>query len=443
MGVADITPDQPLPLAGIGGGARLGHVTLDPLNVRALHVAHDGQQLVLVAVDTLYVSRDFCSGLEQWLEREHDIPGKNLFVTATHTHCAPLVDNEYRGGVPLDDTYVELVVEKTRLAITAAIESSCLATMAFGAGTAPVSINRRLKRVDRDSLRRLRPARTMINRPNPRGPVDNVVRCIRFGDSSSNSTDIWLLSVGCHPSILRSEVYSADFPGLIEKHLKEFTGRAAHAVFVQGFSGDTRARLLERAPFMAWPPSGAFEWLFDRQRFRKNSLGDDAEWVAREIARTAAATAMTEITAPRLSAATSEVLLSLSRRKSEDEADTHIHVPESRYGRDNDDLEDDGIKVGFRMRRWSLSENVRLVGLEGEIFSEYALWMKTALQDKGHLTVPVSCVGGMVGYIPTAEALSEGGYEIDRSRPPFGLPARFAPSVEQTVKHGLRTLVGV
>ena len=97
FGIADITPDRPLQLAGIEN-TRRGREALDALKVRALCVTKGAEHLVLVAIDTLYVSRRLCERLEGWLEREHGIPGKNLFVTATHTHCAPLLLKSYREG---------------------------------------------------------------------------------------------------------------------------------------------------------------------------------------------------------------------------------------------------------------------------------------------------------------------------------------------------------
>ncbi len=432
FGIADITPDRPLQLAGIEN-TRRGREALDALKVRALCVTKGAEHLVLVAIDTLYVSRRLCERLEGWLEREHGIPGKNLFVTATHTHCAPLLLKSYREGEGLDEAYVNYVDEQVRSAIEAALNSTEEATVSYGSGSASVSINRRSKRVDRDGLRRMRPSNVMRNRPNPRGSVDNLVRCVRFETRSVNALDTLLVNVGCHPSIIRNDVYSADFPGFIQEQLRSRTGREQNVIFLQGFSGDTRARLLEFVNFAVWPPGRFIDWLFDRQRFRKNSLRDDAAWVAREIVQAILTMNMTGLSTPKLSAEWTQVPLALSPGSAGTEV-VNAAVAEASRPRGDD--------VSLRMRVWSLSDDLQLVGLEGEIFSDYANWMATALQSQTGLIMPVSCVGGMIGYIPTEAALMQGGYEVDRSRPLFGLTDRFAPSLERTLKDSIRELVG-
>ena len=276
FGQARITPDRPLPLAGIGG-ARIGRETLDDLYVRALSIQDGQTTLVLTSLDTLYVSRELCARLEQWIEATHSIPAVRLFVAATHTHCAPLLLDSYFDDVVIDASYLEFVIEQTQSAIEAALASPVDALMEFSTGHAPVSINRQARRLDRNSVRALRPKRTMANRPNPVGPVDNQVHTVWLRTSGSDVPDIALVSAGCHPSILRNDVYSADFPGRIEGHLNANRERPARVIFLQGFSGDTRPQLLEAAPFAIWPPGRAFEWLFDRQRFRKDSSVRDTE----------------------------------------------------------------------------------------------------------------------------------------------------------------------
>ena len=99
-----------------------------------------------------------------------------------------------------------------------------------------------------------------------------------------------------------------------------------------------------------------------------------------------------------------------------------------------------GAVVPLRVHRRSLGPGLCLMGLEGEIFSDFSSWMDRLGADQGINPVPVSCVGGMAGYIPTASALDGGGYEVDRSREMFGLPSRFSPLAEGALKNGIREL---
>ena len=71
-----ITPDRPLPLAGISG-KRMGLSGGDDLYIRALHLTDGEANLVLLSLDVLYVSRRFCERLETWLWGRHRIPSSN------------------------------------------------------------------------------------------------------------------------------------------------------------------------------------------------------------------------------------------------------------------------------------------------------------------------------------------------------------------------------
>ena len=53
-----------------------------------------------------------------------------------------------------------------------------------------------------------------------------------------------------------------------------------------------------------------------------------------------------------------------------------------------------GAVVPLRVHRWSLGPGLCLMGLEGEIFSDFSSWMDRLGADQGINPVPVSCVGG-------------------------------------------------
>ena len=431
-------------MAGIAG-SRKGAKTLDDLRVRAISVTSGETSLVLVSVDALYISRKFCDELGGWLQDTYGIPSDNLMAAATHTHCAPLLLDRYFENVKADEEFFETADAATRSSIRQAMDSRTEAAIEFSSDTAQVSIHRRARRLDRVAARRFRPRMTMANRPNRRGPVDNTVRVIRFRMKTRDQTDIVLISVGCHPSIIRENVYSADYPGLIERHFNDRMDRPARVVFVQGFSGDTRPRLLDTAPLAGWPPGRVFDFLFDRQRFRKNSAPADAEWVAATVAEAAAGAPAIPVENPSLSARRIEVSLPLSEppdMKGLERLAVAEDEPEwrNRYARFAINAYAGGAVVPLRVHRWSLGPGLCLMGLESEIFSDFSSWMDRLGADQGINPVPVSCVGGMAGYIPTASALDGGGYEVDRSREMFGLPSRFSPLAEGALKNGSREL---
>lgn len=437
---AAITPSTALPLAGFEV-ERKGNAVRDELFVRALVVRSGTVTLVLLVLDVLYVSRSFCRRVEAWAAQTHGITREHIFIAATHTHCAPSITNTYFSGTPVVAEYLERVVQQSCAAITQAMADPSAAGIRAGAAHSAHSINRRSRRWDTAALRRLRLRRETLNRPNPRGPVDNTVRCLWFG--REDEPEIFVVAAGCHPSLVRTGHYSADFPGAIERHLQEMLGRAVVVLFVQGFSGDTRARLVETAPFAVWPPGALVEYALDHTRFRKDSDAADVERTASMIADAARITPLRPVH-PALSGSVREIRLPLEARPDR----TRLGHAAAHGGSDRERHSaahalatwSDTQDVSFEVRTWNVGQGVGLVGLEGEIFSEYAAHI-CARAPAGGLAIPVSCVGGMLGYVPTAASLAAGGYEVDRSRSLFGLPSRLAPASERVILEAVGDLM--
>ena len=71
-----------------------------------------------------------------------------------------------------------------------------------------------------------------------------------------------------------------------------------------------------------------------------------------------------------------------------------------------------------------------LVALDGEVFCEYSLNITRMLQPTAAIVLGYS--NGVVTYLPTAEAMDEGGYET-RAYTFFRVPGPYTKEVEQIV----------
>src|SRR5690349_4351275 len=81
----DITPTEPLPLGGYTErGSKRFEPGGDPLHAYALVLRHDSTRIALVSAEMLTVPESLCREVRQRIPS--DI---HLFLTATHTHCAP------------------------------------------------------------------------------------------------------------------------------------------------------------------------------------------------------------------------------------------------------------------------------------------------------------------------------------------------------------------
>lgn len=79
-----------------------------------------------------------------------------------------------------------------------------------------------------------------------------------------------------------------------------------------------------------------------------------------------------------------------------------------------------------------------LVGLSAEVFAEYAETFEEG-SPFAH-TFPVSVANGSIGYLPTAVAFEEGGYEVEVAPRYFGALG-FRPEIEGIVRDAMATLL--
>jgi hypothetical protein len=137
---ADITPQGPVYLGGYGlGPVRRSTGTLQPLYVRALALRSlDGapaHTLVLAVLDSqgyfaAYQAGSYgLSDIRGTVSAQLGIPTAQIVIASTHSHAAPDTVG-FWGGVPA--SYLDLVRERTIVAITQAVPNLTPATLSVG-----------------------------------------------------------------------------------------------------------------------------------------------------------------------------------------------------------------------------------------------------------------------------------------------------------------------
>lgn len=428
-----ITPDRAVGLTGIAG-SRLGLQVLDDLWVNAL-LFHDGSTgIVILSFDLLYVSRDLEKSLSDHVAAWGAFASFGLLCAATHTHCGPAVRSDIADGCVVDEAVRADIERKAKLALDQARRAlQPVRCVELCAPPTAVNINRRRRILDRGALRVGRLAWQTAIRPNRIGPRDDRVAAMRV--TTQDDRRIVMLTAACHPSLIRDNVYSADFPGALGACARE-AGFADEVVFLQGFSGDSRARILQTAPLKLWPLAGIYEFLFDRSQFQKALNGRDAEGLARQLCDDVKNAVWQPADPLPLLSRHAEIRLPLET----------LQLQPQSTGSATQDAEASAKMqmVACHIVGLRFGTSLCIVGVEGEPFTEYALWIRRLMQKHGYAVVAaVGCAGGCVGYLPDADGFANGGYEVDRSRPMFGLPARFSPMIEGTIKTAMADVLGV
>ena len=119
-GIADITPEAMLPLAGYGNQLhRISTEIRDSLKATCIAFTDsDNNTVLLFTTDMIRVDPTLANRARDVLCAEFNLPRENVQVAATHTHSAPeLGERDYPGMKEFHDKYVEGLVTAGRKAM--------------------------------------------------------------------------------------------------------------------------------------------------------------------------------------------------------------------------------------------------------------------------------------------------------------------------------------
>lgn len=196
-GQADITPEQPFPLAGyVHRQERLADRVRDPLLARAAAFSDGKNTVAVTVVDLLLISAPLREAVEQKLaERSVDLAG--LVLSATHSHSAAggFVDRPSASAfMGRYRSYIfDGLVEGIAAAVAAAVKDLAPAELTWGVTqTANLNWNRRHKD----------------------GPVDRALSVVTV--QRSRKKNLRIVTFGAHPVVVAEREHhaaSACWPG--------------------------------------------------------------------------------------------------------------------------------------------------------------------------------------------------------------------------------------
>ncbi|MBN1670474.1 MAG: neutral/alkaline non-lysosomal ceramidase N-terminal domain-containing protein [Kiritimatiellae bacterium] len=418
---ADITP--PVGCVLIGFSQRRAKAVHDPLYVKAL-VLDDGKtRLALAVCDALTFGYDIVERARELIGKETHIPPQNVMLTCTHTHSGPLTTPSRRYDEE-DMAYIEQLVRKIAGAVTVAWQNRRRAGLGFAQEPVQIGVNRR----------EMTPDRGMILGRDWSKPVNPVVDVLRVDGTDERPIAV-LFAHAAHPVVLggKNQEITADFPGYAAAVLEKVLGPETVAMFGQGCCGNINAQWVGHS--------------FGEARRLGNLLG---------AAALKAAESATNEPAPRLSAHARVIDLPLDvpavakaekalRRETE-------AVEKARQSGDPRVVRNAEIYLGwardylagakarapktvpYEIQVFAIGRTA-IVGLPGEVFVEIGL--NIGKRAKAERTIVLTYANqdiGFAGYVPTAKAFEEGGYEPSGYKNcyrPFPLHPRCAKLIEK------------
>jgi hypothetical protein len=449
-----ITPEQSLRVAGMLNPPR-AQGTQWPLYARSFVFAGEQATLAIVVLDNLMLAPALIPGFRAAITQGCGLAPEHIMITCTHTHRAPfaaaLMDEE------IDFEYVDWMQAQAALGVRRALDSLQPSRLKVAHIPAPGwTFNRRqVYRSEHygEQVGTQGPQKTPAFLRNE-GPEDNELK-ILLVESESGACLGGLVNFACHATVMGGEpVYSADYAGPLTEALAGHYGGIFG--FLQGAAGnlwaidtsqftDTLARDYmgpEHALSMGRALAGkAIQSLETGQPLQGERVGAASTVLSipqRKVMRVQVELAQDYLEGPHTAIDQQE----FTRQIYNHDYTFYNNDPavQAWFARETIGMWEWQRRTGLRQPEEAVEVQVMrlgdcaLVGLPGEIFTEFGLQIKARSPFKE--TFVIELANGWHGYVPTREAFEHGGYETR-----LGYTSRLAPEAgERMVQAALEQL---
>ena len=214
-----VTPDLGCQLAGFDARKGVAEAVHDDLHATSLVLDDGNTATVLVSIEVLGVSREFADAVRDEISHRTGIPARNVVLSATHTHCAPVTFNHFfNQGQALDQGYLDRLASGiVQSAVRAAGRRRPAGVRTGTAQVTGVAVNRRTS----DGL-----------------PIDETAGVLAVEDDGT--LQALAIFYPCHTTTLGPNTLevTADFPYYTIAKLKGSLGSSTEVLYFNGAEGD-------------------------------------------------------------------------------------------------------------------------------------------------------------------------------------------------------------
>jgi hypothetical protein len=392
MGAArlDITPDEPVRMAGYSSRKELSTGIHDKLYVRVVAFEQGKNRLVLVSTDSLGFYRGTFPYMMEAIEAQFGLTSEEVILSAIHTHSAPTLTLDAEQVHPNNVRYTEYLQGRILEGIRVAMSDLRLVQVGVGRGSCAAGVNRREERPDG----------TIVLGRNPKGPHDREVMVVSFQDAGGQPRGL-LYNYATHATSLgpANLQISGDLIGIASNLVEGWQQRSAVVAAFVGASGDIDP------------------WYRVLPGF-KTADG----WVPE-----------TELLGRLLAVEVGHVLESIDSYSAGTPLDSMSRIvllPGKERGKQLVEKGEELPPVPLRLSAARIGD-IGILGMDAEVLTEVGLAIKQG-SPFSHTFIVTHCNGAQ-GYLPPKHLYKEGGYEINTSP--------FAPGAgEIAVKEALNLL---
>ena len=420
----DVTPPLGTFLSGYFE-ERYADGILDPIELNAIAIGNETEKVVIITADLLGIREKYATEIRELIAKRMEVPDDHIMIAALHQHTSVCLREDPVNNVMEDRAYLDLLYRKFADAAQMAIADMADATLSYGEQEteAPLSFVRRYR------MSNGRIATNPKEHPDsgwppigPAEPADNTVRLLKFVRKDGKT--IALVNFSTHPDVIGGTKYSADWPGFVRRFV-EAEHENTHCLLLNGCQGDTN-----HVNYMI--PSD--------QRFPNGTRYNHAEYMGRIIAN-AANLLWNKTDAVHDSTINAGVTTVYNKTRTDKEEFFdeclelyNAHKVNNNYSANKTPS---GISKAEAYRIVKMRTEAPLyqkipvtvlrigevgfVGFGGEPFTHYATAVRERFPNK--TLIAACCANGFQGYLPTAKAFEEGGYEA--------VSSPFSPNLEE------------
>ncbi|MBR5295786.1 MAG: hypothetical protein IKU24_04260 [Clostridia bacterium] len=416
----DVTPPLGTPLAGYAV-ERFANGVLDPLELNCVVFSDGETKAALITADFLYVMENAATPIRKMISEKCDIPMENVFMQGLHQHTSVrigCIPNSPYVGVE-DEAYLDVLYRKYCDVVTLALLDMKDASLEMAEKEAEPKFSFIRRYYLKDGSLQTNPFKHLDKIDRPAYQSDNMVRVLRL--KREGAKDIAIVNFSCHPDVIGGKKFSADWCGFVRRHTEK-TLPDVHCVLVNGAQGDSN-----HIDFMTYKEGTPYSNYAISEKMGKG-ISDVAvsiwnETKPMETGKIWGKVVMKYVPTNTRGIERFQECAELAQRIRDGE---EVTLPEGLTR--SQVLSVEALKDGYLFQKVPVSVlclgKLGFVGFGGEPFTHYATKAREAGKD---MYIVTACLtNGGQGYLPTAQAFSEGGYETSSS-------SRYTPVVEEII----------
>ena len=415
----DITPSIPMKLAGFD--FRQGTYEKIGMPIFCRCFVFDGQ-IALVSLELLFVGDYLDDLIRQRLANDPILAALKVQISATHTHSSMQTANNHSPRLgEFSIHYCDDVANRVIEALRIALSNQESVTVKKAIGLCDIAIHRRVIN-----------AKGIVEMaPNHEVAIDDRAHLFQFV-RHTGSVKAVLIHNHCHPTISGDNVLSGEYPGVVSDEIEQVFDDSV-CLFLQGFCGDirpnvSRANQFYRAHYEDVVRLGkhlALNYL--------NAMQNPTDMTEEAISHYGEKSVYLPLNAKLTWLELEEYkhLYHQSDIQFEWAVRQQYLLKEGGNTLDNSNQE---VKLTFL----NINNVIKLITANAEVVNHYQQYITNNLDQH------ILCVGycnGMIGYIPTKEQVTQGGYEPNLSSYYFYLPSTFNQEVEHCLKQAFEQII--